>query len=216
MARGKGFHPPLCGAQSSISRSPGIVGIFRDKGQFDINPRVIHSTQTPPFASTPGFRILVASVRTPFSGPIPHGNFSSSPQTMDSDRRGRQNSLTKKDNSSFSLTSHRILDVWWLEVKSLSYCSWMKRLMVLPRKCQDISSASRQVQTLLAKSAFSPLPPPEWAWQTDQGGENAVVRANMGSWGLGGTDPERQPHAGIFISEEAASIWHNWMRETKW
>lgn len=90
--------------------------------------------------------------------------------------------MTARQSSS-SLTSHRILDMRCLEVTSVSYCSWMQCLMVLPRKCQGVSSASRQKQTVLAKSAFSTTSTPRASTTTDQGGEKAAARANLGSWG---------------------------------
>lgn len=55
------------------------------------------------------------------------------------------------------------------------------------------------------------LPTPEQAQWIDQGEENTAARTNMGSWGPGETDTERQPHAGVFINKEAAGIWQNWM-----
>lgn len=102
------------------------------------------------------------------------------------------------------LFPRKVFDTRWLECTSLHYSSWMGCLMVLPRKCWGISSGSSQEQTLPAKSALSSTSAPRLALWTDQGRENA--RANPGSWGLGETDIERQPHADFFMNKDT----HGW------
>lgn len=89
-------------------------------------------------------------LRTPLSGPIS----SSFPKPREFRQNPKSSYWITKD-SSFPLTSHRILDTQWLGVTSLSYGSWMECFMVLPRKCQGTGSALRQEQIPLAKSAFS-------------------------------------------------------------
>lgn len=126
------------------------------------------------------------ALRTPSSGSIS----SSLPKPENSCRTQSQSYWITK-YSSFPLTSHRILDTQWLEVASLNYCSWMEYLMGLPRKCQGIGSASRQEQPLLPRVLLVPLPPPERAWQTDQGRENPAARPYMDSWGPWEIDTER-------------------------
>lgn len=48
MAGEKGFHPLLCGAESSRSGLQTLKGIHRDKGQFGLNLGVIHSPDPSP------------------------------------------------------------------------------------------------------------------------------------------------------------------------
>lgn len=53
---------------------------------------------------------------------------------------------------------------------------------------QEMSGHQLRLQaetTLLAKSAFSTTSTPRASMTTDQGGENAAARANLGSWGRG-------------------------------
>lgn len=155
---------------------------------------------------------LLPSRKFPFLGPYlkPQGNCSFCPKTGDSDRIESQSYLTMK-GSSLSLTGYRILDTQWWEVTSLSYCSWMKCLMVLPRKYWGISSSSRQEQILHAKRAFSSTSTPRASTMNRSRQRECCCQNKYGSWGPGETDTERQPHAGVFINKEAAGIWQNWM-----
>lgn len=73
MAGEKGFHPLLCGAESSRSGLQTLKGIHRDKGQFGINPGVICSPQTLPLAVSFGFDTSRCLYGTPFPGPVPQG-----------------------------------------------------------------------------------------------------------------------------------------------